>query len=137
MCAPIGGETLHLIFVGEGFQVVDDLKAFSDTEVACGENIEPIEGEDKEHVCRPLSDTFYLTKMFDDFLARHSLERTMPHRSIAKFSREVFHVFYFCGREAACAERSHWCREDERRCRALAWIEGDESGVDGARRFAR
>lgn len=127
MRSPIRGEALHCLSIWEGFQVVDDLEALSDAEVADREYVEPSHREDKEHVHRPLADTFDLREVRDDFLTLHLRERAVFDGARFEFLREVFHVADLLERQAAGAKPAFTHPEHLPRRGALAGEEGEEA----------
>src|ERR1035437_10460132 len=66
--APAVGHPLHFVRGGEGFQIVGFADGVADAQVAGGEDVGALEGEDQEHVSGPDADALDLGEAEDDLV---------------------------------------------------------------------
>src|ERR1017187_10725674 len=72
--APAAGHPLHFVSGGEGFQIVGFADGVADAQVARGQDVGPLQGEDQEHVSGPDADAFDLGEAEDDLVVGQSGE---------------------------------------------------------------
>src|ERR1019366_5074370 len=90
--APAVGHPLHLVRGGEGLQLVSLADRVADAQIAGGENVSALEGEDQEHVDGPDADAFHLCEAEDDFVVGEGGEILEDHFPIAGVAGEVADV---------------------------------------------
>src|ERR1035437_6602701 len=66
--APAVGHPFHFVRGGEGFQIVGFADGVADAQVAGGEDVGALEGEDQEHVSGPDADALDLGEAEDDLV---------------------------------------------------------------------
>src|ERR1035437_8595032 len=84
--APAVGHPLHFVRGGEGFQIVGFADSIADAQVAGGEDVGALEGEDQEHVSGPDTDALDLGEAEDDLVVGEGgeiREHELPRAGVA------------------------------------------------------
>ena len=93
------GELVHLLGGGWGRESIGLLHGVADAEVAGGENVGALEGEDEEHVGSPDADAFDLGEAGDDFFIGERGEFFEDEFAIAGVAGQVADIGGFLGGE--------------------------------------
>lgn len=101
---PTLANLLHLRRPGELLEPVEELHALADAEVAGGQHVGAVEGEDHEHVHRPGADPFHHGEHGEEGAVIHGGDGVVGEDAAAVLGGEVVEVAGLAGRDADLAE---------------------------------